>query len=362
MFAIMPCVEQIPTSDSAPLVIRQEHPLERPDWDVWISGQPRLSFFHSAAWASVLQRTYGFLPAYFVATRERQLAAVLPLMEINSWLTGRRGASLPFTDSCEPSGNSESAQKDLFQAALKHGRARGWKYLECRGGEQMLDDAKPSVSFLGHRMSLFGDTDYLFTRLHSPVRRAIRKAEKSGLTVEISQGLGAIRAYYGLHCKTRREHGLPPQPFRFFYNIHEHILAHNFGVVVTVKLGRRPIASAVFFRRGVEAIYRFGASDNRFQDLRANNLVMWEAIKWHARRGIKTLHFGRTSLADEGLRRYKLGWGVDEHRINYYKYDLHKDTFVRDTDNAHGWHNRVFRALPVLAARGIGALLYKHVA
>jgi hypothetical protein len=346
----------------APLVIQQEHPLERADWDVWISGQPKLSFFHSAAWASVLRDTYGFRPVYFAATRERHLSALLPVMEVNSWLTGRRGVSLPFTDVCEPSGNSESAQKDLFQAALKHGRARGWKYLECRGGEQMLDDAKPCVSFLGHRMSLFGDTDYLFTKLHSSFRRAIRKAEKSGLAVEISQSLGAVRSYYSLHCQTRQQHGLPPQPFRFFRNIHEHILAHNFGVVITVKHDDHPVASAIFFRRGTEAIYKFGASDARFQDLRANNLVMWEAIKWHACRGIKTLHFGRTSLADDGLRRYKLGWGADEHRINYYKYDLRQETFVTDNDNAHGWHNQVFRALPPFAARWAGALLYKHVA
>jgi lipid II:glycine glycyltransferase (peptidoglycan interpeptide bridge formation enzyme) len=211
-------------------------------------------------------------------------------------------------------------------------------------------------------LNLFADVDFLFSKLQSPVRRAIRKAEKSQVTVETSQSLDAVRAYYSLHCRTRRQHGLPPQPFRFFRHIQEQVLTHNHGVVVTARYGGRPIASAVFFHAGAEAIYKFGASDKRFHELRANNLVMWEAIKRYASRGFKILDFGRTSLADEGLRRYKLGWGVDEYRINYYRYDLRRESFVAGADKAHGWHNRLFRALPLFLARLTGAVLYRHVA
>jgi hypothetical protein len=42
------------------------------------------------------------------------------------------------------------------------------------------------------------------------------------------------------------------------------------------------------------------------------------------------------------------------------KYDLRKNEFVTDKDKISGWHNRVFRALPVFASRLIGRALYRH--
>jgi len=133
-------------------------------------------------------------------------------------------------------------------------------------------------------------------------------------------------------------------------------------VIVTAKLGEKSVASAIYFYSGSEAVYKFGASDKSAQDLRANNLVTWEAIKWLAGKGIKTLRFGRTSAANDGLRRYKLGWGTREYDINYYRYDLQRNALAPGKDEAFGWYNRVFQSLPVFAARTIGSVLYKHVA
>ncbi len=76
--------------------------------------------------------------------------------------------------------------------------------------------------------------------------------------------------------------------------------------------------------------------------------------------GARTLDLGKTSLAHEGLRRFKLGWGAEEEKIEYVKLDLRRNVFVTETDNIEGWHNRVFRALPAGAARVVGAALYRH--
>ena len=61
---------------------------------------------------------------------------------------------------------------------------------------------------------------------------------------------------------------------------------------------------------------------------------MWEAIKRYAENGFSRLHLGRTSLANEGLRRFKLGLGAREEKIEYYKYDFRKESFVSDVDRA----------------------------
>jgi len=281
-------------------------------------------------------------------------------MEVDSWLTGRRGIALPFTDNCEPLCETEENFQRLFESAVALGRARDWKYIELRGGRKFFGEAPASLSFYGHSLELLADGQQMFEKMDGAARRAVRKAEKDGLTVEVSQSMEAVRDFYCLQCQTRKRHGLPPQPFRFFLNIWRHVLSQNQGAVVLASERGEKIAGAVYFFLGGRAIYKYGASDFRRQHLRPNNLVMWAAMKWLARNGATTLHLGKTSLANEGLRRFKLNLGAAEQRIEYVKYDLRQEKFVTEADAIAGWHNRVFRALPVFMSRLAGGLLYKH--
>ena len=359
-----------PSKGTAPLIASHStaaapqpvNPADCPGWDALVTAHPRASIFHGSAWAKTLQGAYGFKPVYFTATEADGCASVLPLMEVNSWLTGRRGIGLPFTDDCEPLYSDATAIRNLIQTATEFGRTRGWKSVEWRGGRELFGAAPASLAFFGHTVDLEEDEDRMFARLESPVRRAIRKAEKSGVTVEVSQSLEAMKVFYSLQCKTRRKHGLPPQPFIFFRNIFEHILSKNLGMIAIASCQQRPVAASVYFQLGARAVYKYGASDEAFQQLRGANVVMWEAIKWHARHGAKTLHLGRTSIGNEGLRRFKLGWGAGEQKIEYVKYDLRKNRFVTETDEATGWYNRVFNVLPSGLSRLIGAVLYRHCA
>jgi hypothetical protein len=394
-------------------VVQRVDPLEDDGWDARLTACPSPSFFHGAAWARVLHDTYGFNAVYFTlshnpavprasllanekpaspahrqAPRHAQglelvetargpepverasrlphhpleFYALLPVMEVNSWLTGRRGVSLPFTDECAPLCADADSFRRLFREALEYARIRAWNYLECRGGKPWFGDAPASTSFYGHRLDLDADETALWARVDGAVRRAVRKAEHSGLTVEFSQDLDAVRIFFGLLCRTRKRHGLPVQPFRFFESIHRHVLSQDQGWVVLARHGEVPVAGAVFFHFGKTAIYKFGASNETFQHLRANNLVMWEAIKWYARRGFGVLDFGRTSLENEGLRRFKLGWGTQERSIDYFRHDRRKAGFVTARDESSGWHNHVFRLLPVSLSRLIGVAFYRHVA
>ncbi|OGV53162.1 MAG: hypothetical protein A2X49_03045 [Lentisphaerae bacterium GWF2_52_8] len=342
--------------------LQRVNPLEETGWDAALQSYPSASIFHTTAWAKVLQATYGYTPVYFTLRESGCLRALLPLMEVDSWLTGKRGVSLPFTDDCEPLCLDAGALTGMLKKVMEYGAERNWRYLECRGGKEFFAGAPASTAFYGHRLILTGGEEAVFARVESAVRRAIRKAEKTGISIEFAQSLDAMRTFYYLHCKTRNRHGLPPQPFRFFQNIHDCILAQNHGFVVLARYQQTPVASAVYFHREKNAIYKYGASDETFQHLRANNLVMWEAIKWYGRHNFQQLHFGRTSLTNQGLRRFKLGWGTEEHNIEYVRYDMRKDGFVTVKDGASGWHSHVFNVLPGFLSRFVGTMLYKHMA
>ncbi len=338
------------------------NPLEETEWDTLVSAFPNHSFFHSAAWARVLRDTYGYSPVYFTVRDSEGFKAVLPLMEVRSWLTGTRGVSLPFTDECDPLCFDSITYRRLFQEAMEYGGRNGWKYLECRGGVFLLPEASPSTSFYSHHLILKDDEETLFKEYHTTLRQTVRKARKSGMTVEISTGMDAVRDFYKLQAGTRRKHGLPPQPFRFFQKIHEHVLSANHGFVVIVRHMARPIAGAVFFHMGKRAVYKYAASDEKFRNLGGSPFAVSEAIKWYVHHGFERLDFGRTSLENEGLRQFKQKWGTQEEQLDYMRYQMKTGDFVQVGDEVFGWHNRVFQTMPPFASRLVGRALYKHVA
>jgi len=358
----MVAVEQQVERAAAPVgsvTVRFVDPLDDPGWDKKIAQFGCATLFHSAAWCRVLKDTYALRPLYAVAEKESVLSGVLPVMEANNLPRGRRGVSLPFTDECCALGGDAQVIDQMTGAVMESGRRRAWNYAEFRGTP--VAEATAALSFYTHRLEL-GSVDKILRRFDSSVQRAIRKAERGGVTVEMSNTIEAVRAFYGLHERTRRKHGVPPQPFTFFANIQRHVLEAGRGFVVLARVADRVIAAAMFFHFGDRAIYKFGASDDRFQHLRANNLVFWKAIRAFAESGAGELDFGRTSVGNEGLRRFKLGWGSAESRIDYFKFDFRSDRFAKDCDRASGWHTRVFNVLPGPICRWAGAMLYRRLA
>jgi hypothetical protein len=336
-------------------------PLKDGQWDIRLPNKPELTVFHSAGWAKVLHSSYGHLPLYLRINYQDSFGGLVPLMEVDSPFTGRRGVSLPFTDDCPALSSEFLSLNGLFQTAIEFGKSRKWKYIEFRGGDLGEPAINPSTCFYTHILHLDRNPEVLFSGFESSIRRAIRKAEKADVQTEISSSQESLRSYYLLHCQTRKKHGLPPQSFAFFRNIHEHLLSKGNGFVVLARIGGIPIAGSVFLHMRNKAIYKYGASDMRFQNLRPNNMVMWEAIKWCSENGFTSLNFGRTSTGNEGLRRYKLGYGTEEQTLRYYRFDYRQNSFATHKDQAEGWFNYLFRLMPLPVLRLAGQVLYRHL-
>lgn len=326
-------------------------------WNERLAERGDADIFHSRGWCRALCEAYGFKARYLVAN---ETPGVLPLIEVASPLTGRRGVSLPFTDYCGALAD-ESMFRELVERALTLGRASGWKYLELRGNRAHTADAAPSAIFCGHTLDLRPGEKELFDGFKDTVRRNIRKAERSGITVEVRRDEEAAKAFYRLNCATRRLHGLPPQPWKFFDLLTRYVMGAGQGCYVLACQEARPVAGGVFLQWRDKAYYKYGASDPRYRAQRPNNLVFWEAIRYLASEGASSLCFGRTGVHNDGLRSFKLGWGPTEHRIEYFRYDLRKAGYVTAPPAVVGAHNHLFRHLPLPALRAVGTLLYRHV-
>lgn len=337
------------------------NPVEQEDWNNLLISTPGYSFFHTSNWAEVLRKAYRFTPVYLCAREQNQFASLLPVMEVDSILTGKRGVCLPFTDMCEPIAENAQQFQTLFDQAVALGRKRKWKYLAIRGGEKYLSAEKPAEFFYGHKLDLAPGQQQLFLNLRDSTQRNIKKAQKENISVTISTSPQSMKDFYRLNTQTRREHGLPPQPFHFFRNLHDLVIKKDLGFIVTASANNVVIAANVYFKFGHEVIYKYGASDKKFQHLRANNLVMWETIKWSADQGFAKLCFGRTEPENKGLMQFKAGWGAKAYKIYYYRYDLQKNVFTANPSDINPLLKKIFSRLPIPVLRMLGRILYRHM-
>jgi CelD/BcsL family acetyltransferase involved in cellulose biosynthesis len=288
---------------------------------------------------------------------------MVPLMEVSSPLTGRRGVCLPFSDACRPLVFRPIANEMILEVLEKLARRRNWKHTEIRGPIENLPaaDGKPSETYHSHELDLRDEEVPVEQRFSDAVRRAVRKSQRGGLQARISVSMDAVLDYYRLHVRTRRRHGLPPQPRSFFENISKQLIAKDSGFVVLAHLDGQAVAGAVFLRFGKAAVYKFGASDQAHWDLRPNNLVMWEAVRFLQANDAETLNFGRTSTEDEGLRRFKGGWGTCESTIPYWRFDREMVPLPPVHQSPNRLVHTLFGHFPLAVNRLAGALIYPHL-
>jgi hypothetical protein len=342
------------------MTVKVVNPVNDHQWNKMLLDCHHSSIFHSANWARVLAESYRYAPSYFSLWEGKTLKGCLPVMEVKSLLTGRRGVSVTFSDYCGSLVSDEAAFRLLFDSVLQHGRTNGWRYLELRG-ERFLDAEKPAMTYGHHVIDLDQDEKVMWGRLRDSTARNVKKAIKQGVTVQITQSLNGVRDFYALHCLTRKRHGLPPQPLYFFEKLHEHVISQGLGFTALASQGELTVAAIICLHFGSNAVYKYGASDETYQHLRANNLVMWESMIKCAREGYRSFSLGRTDLDNEGLLSFKNGWGGSKTLLNYHRYDFASSSFLCESPQGEKAYTKLLRKLPVSVLRMLGRLAYRHI-
>lgn len=331
------------------------------EWERNVFSNPDYSFFNSKEWLELIIQSYNYKNISIIKNESDSSFQYFPLVEINSFITGKRAVCLPFSDYCEPLAADQTAFDICFNKLLEQGEIAKWKYLEIKGGAKFLSQHEPAAIDFGHLLHLNTDENKLFSSFSSNTKRNIKKSLSEGLEVEISSDQKAMNDYYNLNLITRKRHGLPPQPYKFFQNLFEKIINTGRGTICLASHNKQIIAGAVYLHFGKKVLYKYGASDLSLQNLRANNLVMWEAIRHYAALGYEEFYFGKTEPENEGLRRFKNGWNTVEYEIKTFRYDFTKKNFVKLKTKTHGEHNKYFASLPIPLLKAIGKIAYRHV-
>jgi lipid II:glycine glycyltransferase (peptidoglycan interpeptide bridge formation enzyme) len=138
-------------------------------------------------------------------------------------------------------------------------------------------------------------------------RYNIRVAQKHGVSVQIDNSQKAFDSYLHLTKETAGRQGFYAHSAKY-HKLMWHILQNN-GIanLLTATYKGKIISTWVLFSWHGFLYYPYGASSDEYKNVMANNLMMWEAIKFGKKQGLTTFDlWGREE--GKGFTRFKEGF------------------------------------------------------
>jgi hypothetical protein len=336
-------------------------PLHDPRWTEFLERHPGASVFHSTGWLEALCRTYRYEPiVYTTSPPTSDLANGLVFCRVDSWLTGRRLVSVPFSDHSQPLADRPEDLERLL-GFLESTRTRErWKYIELRPVRAVASSAgfRRRDAFFFHRIDLRPPLDALFRACHkSCTQRKIRRAERERLAYDAGRSEALLRSFYELLLLTCRRKRLPPQPLAWFRHLID-ALGERLTIHVAAKDGRA-VASILTLRFKDSLTYKYGCSDTRYNMLGGMHFLLWKAIEHAKQAGLAELDLGRTDFHTPGLVAFKDRWGATRSEISYLRVSS------APSSPRTSWAMRlvqpIFARMPDTCLVATGQVLYRHV-
>jgi hypothetical protein len=340
-------------------------PLTDPRWPDFVASHPASSAFHTVGWLTALKATHGYRPIAFTSSAGRSLDNAVVFCDVQSWLTGGRLVSLPFSDHCQPLASGDDLIQ-ILQAITPTRSGERRKYVELRPISSEGMDASDlgygeSERFSFQAIDLSPDLDTIYRRFHSScIRRKIKRAERENLVYEGGTSTELLGKFLHLLMLTRRRHRLPPQPASWFRNI-----LRGMGANATIHVLSKdsvPVASMLTLTHKATLIYKYGCSDFEYNSLGAVPALFWRVIQHAHATGKLTFDLGRSGLEDPGLSTFKEHLGATTIPLIYQRTPPPSPKQSEMVGKVSGTARHLLSRLPDPLFSGVGQILYRHMA
>jgi hypothetical protein len=331
-----------------------------PRWMDFILTCPQANIFHHPSWIQLMHECHGYSASILAVCGDSgNIRAGLPFMKVNSFLTGRRWVSLPFSDYCNPLYGDEAALEELTCQLVRTFQSHPLKKIEIRWRLPEHVEIQQVSEFVLHAIQLDPDPAQVSKRFKRTHLQNIHTAEERGVKVEFGDQLKHLEAFYDLQLETRRRHGVPAQPWKYFELLWHHIVRAGMGFVLLATKNDEYIAGMVYLGWGRTLVAKYAASrEDRF-NLRPNNLLFWEGIRWGCKNGFAVFDMGRTEVENTGLRNFKSRWGAVEQPLYYST--ISSKPLKKSSNRLERILHSVIQGSPLWVCRISGELLYRHV-
>jgi len=334
-------------------------------WDNFVEAHPRGSPFHLSCWLRTIQMTYPFRPFLYVYSEGKDtIAGVFPTFLVRGIFGGHRIISLPFSDYGGPLFMGDESEIEATALLIANSKRR-FKCLEVRGPIAQNSGAVCQHYYKRHVLRLNSDPGEIRKRMEKKtIQYSIRKAGKAGIEIIEDNSLHGVEEFYRLNLLTRKKHGVPSQPIKFFRNMFHWMVSSGKAYILLALYDSQVIAAGVFLRGKHTIYYKYNASDpGCLSKLTPNHLLTWHAIEQACLQGYQFLDFGRTSPDNVGLMRYKKNWGAVPEDLPYYFYpDTKGQTIKEENRFLYRTMTSLWRGLPDKVVEICGPRIYRYMA
>lgn len=342
------------------------HPLtERsaPAWDKFIESQAGGTFFHKAAWSTVLSRAFRHKSMYAFAEQDGAITGVLPLVHVKTALFGNTLISSPFCVYGGPisvDAESSAALNEYAFAAMARTGATAIEYRfrdEALAADTTEGWACKDDLYVTFRRTIEADEAANLKSIPRKQRAMVRKGIERGLQ---STSTTDVTVLHKIYAESVRNLGTPVFSRRYFELLRD-VFRENMDVV-TVMDGERPVAAVLnFYDRG-EVLPYYGGGTTFARAVAGNDFMYWEVMRRAALRGCTMFDFGRSKVGT-GAFSFKKNWGFAPQPL-YHRFKLQTGESIPDHNPLNPKY-RLFIAgwkrLPLPVANRIGPFIVRGV-
>jgi len=181
--------------------------------------------------------------------------------------------------------------------------------------EQLKDDLKSFGLISGRRLftptsfwiDLTKSEEEFLNSFHPKTRYNIRLAQREGVTVSEDNSEEAFKNYLKLTKETSKRQGFYAHTEKYHRLMWKFLKPSGIAHLLVAKYKGEIITTWILFAFKSFLYYPYGASTDKYKNVMANNLMMWEAIKLGKKLGLTTFDlWGREE--GKGFTRFKEGY------------------------------------------------------
>ena len=292
-------------------------------WNKIVRNSENSYFFHTPAWAKILEETYG----YRIATRLYEIEGdeiLIPMMEGKKYgFSYYHSMPLGYGGIFSASDLSSEILKKILKDIV--GGRHLFFYLSLPPFFSFSIQEDSTIRQVNsewnytHMISLEKGFEYLWkNKFKRDLKRGIKKAEQNNVEIINTNKLESFELFYSLY-KNRSEiwgYEVPPHPWKLYENLHKFGSSH-----VQLRLAVKDcktIAGLITFEYG-DSIFRWmNASLKKYLKYYPNNLLDKEVIEYACKMGFKYYNFGASGNL-EGVRKYKERFGAEKVELKKYR-------------------------------------------
>ena len=317
---------------------------ELKEWDKIVRESPYGTIFHTSEWMEILEKTFKVEELQLGIYKNNELIGVFPAF------LQRKGIfkliTSPLREAATPYGGP-IIKEDLLKAVTlefdKFTKSIGYidvtfsPKMDLNGGILRNYNYEERFTYI---LNLDQEIDDIWKNLNKKCRNAIRKAEKSNVTIIEGDKKEYLEEYYKMVKDTYKKSNIkPPISMKYYQMVFDVLYPKKQLKVLFAEYDGELMAGAIFPYFDNRIYYWDGASYQEYNKVAPNNLIQWHLIEWAVENGFKV--YDTIGANIPSIAKFKASFGGDMVKYFYvYKFNSMLAKYGR---SAYVWWRKSIR-------------------